>query len=91
MKATRWPAREAERRRLEAGLVSHSAEHPMPGVATEEARQSLALQFVASIRRQDYTRHLLARAVDPARADPHSPMFDPEKAVVHHLHHGDEE
>ena len=86
-----WPTREARRCELEDALVAHAQKHPLPGIADADCRQALSLQFVSSLRRQDYTRRLLARPVDPARADPHSAMFDPERAVVQHLRAGDED
>lgn len=49
------------------------------------------MQLVASRRRLDYTARLLSRAADPARADPHSPMFDPKRAVAHHVRAGDDD
>ncbi len=87
----RWPTRDGARARIDDALAAHALKHPLPGLADDESRQALALQFVSSLRRQDYTRHLLVRPVDPARADPQSNMFDPERAVVHHLRVGDED
>ena len=81
----RWPTRDAVRARVEDALSAHASKRPLPGVADDESRHALAMQFVSSLRRQDYTQRLLARPVDPARADPHSHMFDPERAVVHHM------
>ena len=87
----RWPTRDAVRARIEDALAAHARRHPLPGVADDAARHALAMQFVSSLRRQDYTRRLQARPVDPARADPHSDMFDPERAVVHHVRARDED
>lgn len=86
-----WPTREARRCELEDALVAHSQKNALPGIAAAECRQALALQFISSLRRQDYTRLLLARPVDPKRADPHSAIFDPERAVVHHIRAGNED
>lgn len=80
-----WPTRDAVRARIEDALLAHAGKHPLPGLTDAESRHALAMQFVSSLRRQDYTRRLLMRPVDTARADPHSAMFDPERAVVHHL------
>lgn len=84
-----WPTRDAEYHRLETALAAHAL--PLPGLPDDQSRHVLAKQFVASLRRQDYTRLLLARPVDAARADPHSTTFDPERAVVYHLRAGDDD
>ncbi len=57
---------------------------PLPGIASEEAREALAMQMVASLRRLDYTNLVRARHIDPRRADPSSPLFDPERAAMIH-------
>jgi len=53
------------------------------------ARDTLVRQMVASVRRLDYTAVLLTRAIDPARADPGSDLFDPERAAILHMRAGD--
>jgi hypothetical protein len=42
------------------------------------------MQMIASQRRLDYSRLMLVRALEPARTDPSSDMFDPERAAVIH-------
>ena len=86
---TIWPTRDAELRRLADALEAHAL--PLPGLPDQRSRDALAMQLVASLRRQDYTRLLLARPVDPRRTDPHSASFDPERAVVHHVRSGDDD
>jgi hypothetical protein len=44
--------------------------------------QRVTLQFIASLRREDYTKRLLSRRISASRADPHSPLFDGERAIV---------
>jgi hypothetical protein len=61
----------------------------LPGVATPERRVALSWQMVASLRRQDYTNALKNRPIDPARANPNSDRFDPERAAILHLKAGD--
>lgn len=46
------------------------------------------MQMVASIRRLDYTRVVRDREISSDRADPGSPMFDPEKAAIWHARQG---
>jgi len=65
-----------------------AAVRPLPGVAATSRRQTLAKQMVASIRRQDYRDLIRTRPIDPARVNPGSPMFDPERAAVLHARAG---
>jgi hypothetical protein len=44
--------------------------------------------MVASVRRLEYTAKLLKRPTDPARADPASDLFDPERAAIYHMRSG---
>jgi hypothetical protein len=75
--------------RLEAGLVDFSAnQRALSGVADPAARKPLAMQMVASLRRLDYSRVISNRDISPDRGDPHSPLFDPERAAVFHLRAG---
>lgn len=84
-----WPTRDAQRQQISTALTAHAANcRPLPGVADPRARDTLALQIVASLRREDYYGHVQARAVSPRRADPHDPLFNPEKAVALHLAQG---
>jgi hypothetical protein len=48
----------------------------------------LALQIVASVRREDYYRLIQARPISPRRADPNDPLFNPEQAVAFHVAKG---
>jgi hypothetical protein len=48
----------------------------------------LALQFVASLRREEYYRLVQMKPVGGNRADPNNPSFDPERAVAHHMQQG---
>lgn len=80
-------ARAAE---LRAALETHSRNvRPLPGVAADAVRETLALQMIASLRRLEYTDLIKARDIDPARADPQSPLFDADRAAVFHARNGD--
>lgn len=80
-----WPSRQAELRRLDRELRDFSDRvHPLRGIDDKVARRTLATQMIASLRRMDYTRILKNRPVDAARADPTSPLFDPERAALVH-------
>lgn len=84
-----WPKRVAQLQHIGATLTAHSANRrSLPGIADVRARDTLALQLVASLRREDYYRLIQEREVSPRRADPHDPYFNPEKAVVFHLSSG---
>lgn len=81
-----WPTRDAQRQQISAALVAHAAgTRPLPGIVDPRARDTLALQIVASVRREDYYRLIQARPNSRRRADPHDPLFNPERAVAFHL------
>lgn len=84
-----WPKRmlRVEQRMRQLDEYSNQRRR-LPGVNREDARKTLALQMEASLRRLEYTRIRKERPVDAARADPNSPMFDPELAAIHHLRNG---
>ena len=46
------------------------------------------MQMIASLRRLDFTAALLNRDVHPDRANPNSPLFDPERAAIFHSRNG---
>jgi hypothetical protein len=84
-----WPTRQPLAARLEAGLADFSANRrALPGIADPAARTALAMQMVASLRRLDYSRIISTRAISADRADPDSPLFDPERAAVFHMRAG---
>lgn len=85
-----WPSRAHQVDQIEKALAEFSSnKRPMPGQAEPAHRRSLALQIVASVRRLEYTEILKARPIDPARSDPNSPMFDPERAAIIFARSGD--
>jgi hypothetical protein len=58
----------------------------LPDAASMEA---LAMQFVASLRREDYYKGVQLKPVSANRADPNDPSFDAERAVAFHMQRGD--
>ena len=84
-----WPSREPDRKRIESALRKLATKRQWPGVQKQAALDTLTLQFVASLRREDYTKRLLGRRISPLRADPHSNQFDADRAIVYHLQQGD--
>lgn len=84
-----WPTRQHIARRLEADLTTFSAnQRALPGVADPAARETLAMQMVASLRRLNYSDIIQRRDISPDRADPNSRSFDPEKAAVYQMRSG---
>jgi hypothetical protein len=84
-----WPKRKKQIRQIAIALENFSrTQRQMPGIIVEEARQTLAMQMVASCRRIDYTNIIRSRAICRDRADPESPLFDPERAAILHARAG---
>ncbi|EKS39844.1 hypothetical protein [Afipia broomeae] len=80
-----WPSRQKQIQRIETALWEFSNnEIPLLGIPDRQRTHTLALQMVASIRRLDYTQAQLKRPIDPRRADPNDPLFDPERAAIFH-------
>jgi hypothetical protein len=46
------------------------------------------MQFIASIRREDYYKLVQAKPISANRANPNNPSFDAERAVAYHVQHG---
>lgn len=87
-----WPKRQDEHQRLADALLNHAqTTRPLPGVGSHGARDTLAMQFIASLRREDYYRLVQQKEVDGRKADPNSGMFDPERAVAYHMQQHDVE
>src|SRR5205823_1840630 len=85
-----WPSREPERLRIMVALRNHAATvRPLPGLSDPRAVETLATQFIASLRREDYYRLVQRKSVPARRADPNDPSFDAERAVAYHLQRGD--
>ncbi len=84
-----WPSRQKELKRLVAGLDEFSKKkRALLGIHDQVARNTLAMQMIASLRRLDYTRITKGRSIDPRRADPCNSMFDPERAAMLHAEAG---
>lgn len=83
-----WPSRTAAHHRLVTELQAAKAAQGLKGLPDAATIDVLAMQFVASLRREDYYRQVQAKQVGGARADPNSPSFDAERAVAHHMQRG---
>ena len=60
----------------------------LPGISNPKASRILCYQILASIRREDYYVAIQKKSPSSRRADPHDEIFDPERAVVHHVRVG---
>ena len=84
-----WPSREAEKQRIVAALRNYGATvRRLPGLADPRAVDTLAMQFIASLRREDYYRVVQRRPISPNRVDPNHSSFDAERAVAFHVQRG---
>jgi hypothetical protein len=81
-----WPTWESERTRIAAALRNHR--QPLPGIVSPQALDTLALQFVASLRRERYYELVQRKRISRERADPNHPSFDAERAVAYHVQEG---
>jgi Alpha-glutamyl/putrescinyl thymine pyrophosphorylase clade 3 len=84
-----WPSRKAEKQRI-IGALQHydAAVRKLPGLINLQAVDTLAMQFVASLRREDYYRLVQRNLISADRADPNHPSFDAERAVAFHIQRG---
>ena len=83
------PSDEQRFERLTQGLVDFDQTIPLLGLGSDAARASFARQIIDSFHRVEYVERLGERAIDPQRADPQSPLFDPLKAAKLHQAQGD--
>src|SRR5258707_1712573 len=84
-----WPTRAARLAQLESGLLIFSQDDTaLLGVEGKVARETLAKQMIASLRRLDYTAVQKERDIHRDRADPDSNLFDPERAALFHARNG---
>lgn len=83
-----WPSRNAERQRIVNELNAARRPLSLQGLPDVASVDTLAMQFVASIRREDYYRQVQAKPVSASRADPNHASFDAERAVAFHMQQG---
>ena len=83
-----WPSRNADHQRIANELQVAKAAQGFKGLPDARTIDTLALQFVASLRREDYYRYVQAKPIVARRADPNSPSFDAERAVAFHVQQG---
>lgn len=83
-----WPSRRKRHEQICEDLASYTAATPLPGIAAQNAKDTLAWQIVASLRRLEYTAAQMQRDVSADRASTASDMFDPEMAAIFHARSG---
>lgn len=82
-----WPNLQHRKQQISAQLFAHHQNvRPLPGIADPAARDALAMQIVASLRREEYFKIIQQRGLISAnRVDPHLDSFEAELGVVHLL------
>jgi hypothetical protein len=83
-----WPSRNVEHQRLVNELKAAKAAQGLKGLPDDKTIDTLAMQFIASLRREDYYRLVQRGAISANRADPNSGSFDAERAVAFHMQQG---
>ena len=84
-----WPLRQERKRNIVHELRTYSRYvQPLPGIADVRAADALGMQFVASIRREDYFALIQRKQISPRRANPNHDSFSAERAVVYHKQQG---
>jgi len=83
-----WPTRNHDYQRIINQLHTAKMVQEFKGLPDTAAIDTLAQQFVASLRREDYYRYVQAKPIATQRADPNNPSFDAERAVAFHMQQG---
>lgn len=83
-----WPSRNLERQRIVGDLNAAKGPLNLMGLPDAASVETLAMQFVASLRREDYYRRVQAKPISANRADPNDPSFDAERGVAFHMQQG---
>lgn len=83
-----WPSRHAEHQRLVVALTAAKTAQGLKGLPDSQTIETLAMQFVASQRREDYYRLVQRKPISANRANPNQGAFDAERAVAFHLQQG---
>lgn len=92
MLAMKWPSRQPKKAQLVAALQQHSGQvRNLPGIADPNALETLTMQLISSLRREDYYRSVQRKPVSPQRANPNDGPFDAERAVAYHMQTGNGE
>lgn len=80
-----WPSRKSDHQRLVVELKAARAAQALKGLPDDKTVDTLAMQFIASLRREDYYRLVQRGTISANRADPNNGSFDAERAVAFHM------
>ncbi len=83
-----WPSRRTELQRLVTELTAARATQGLRGLPNIKTIDTLAMQFIASQRREDYYRLVQRSRIPSTRANPNNASFDAERAVAFHMQQG---
>lgn len=83
----KWPTREADFLRIKAKLENYGNDK-LPGLSNSDALEVFTEQIIASLRREQFYKLIQAKSIGQKRANPNHQLFDPERAVAHHLQQG---
>jgi len=83
-----WPTRATQLETLVERLQAARVEIGLNGLPDLQTIDTLSMQFIASLRREDYYRLVQQKAVAAHRADPNSPTFDAERAAAYYVQQG---
>lgn len=64
--------------------VFEAASGALPGIAQQNQRNAFVEQIVDSVRRVEFVHRLTEADLSPARASPHSTIFDPIRGAIIH-------
>src|SRR5579864_146442 len=76
-------------RDLDAALRAFDSKIPLKGIRAMPRRVAFVEQMLESIRRVRYVRKIRRMSMSQRRADPNDELFDPLKAAVFNVAHGD--
>jgi hypothetical protein len=84
-----WPSKNAQLARIRNELAAAAGPLGLKGLPDPATIDTLAMQMIASLRREAYYAVVQRSAIAAGRADPNDPSFDPERAVAFHMQQGD--
>lgn len=71
------------RAQLDAAITAYENAHgKLAGLSTAARKNTWLDQLISSLRRIEYVKLLTTAIIDPARDDPHDPLFDPIRAAA---------
>jgi hypothetical protein len=72
-----------QRTHLDVAITSYEQAHgKLAGLSTAARKNTWLDQLISSLRRIEYMKRLTTTKIDPARENPHDPLFDPIRAAA---------